>query len=107
MLISNRQSLKWGLCLGWIVLVSGWAVWEATHYSGLYRWLAEWQLTRFGRYALFWTAFGPVVLLAGPALSWMGKVGRRRHLAELAGGDHCARLLWLDPTTARPIHTSR
>lgn len=32
------------LAMIWIALLAIWAIWEYSHYSGLYRWLAEWQV---------------------------------------------------------------
>lgn len=76
-----RQSTRalW-FSIGWMLVVAAWAWWEYSHYSGLYRWLAEWQTARWGQYERVWTALLPALLLSAPALS----VLRRREQATQA-----------------------
>ncbi|MBC2776378.1 hypothetical protein [Parasphingopyxis marina] len=76
--MQQSRSLAYWLCIGWVVLVVLWVGWEAYSYSGLYRWLAEWQIERWGEYQQFWTALGPLVLLTMFPLSWIGRQERAR-----------------------------
>jgi hypothetical protein len=57
-----------GLSLAWIALVALYLGWGAIQERGLYRWLAELQLDRFGAYYPGWTFILPVLVLALPAL---------------------------------------
>lgn len=75
--MDNKKKFGFWFSLGWIALVSLWAWWEFSHYSGLYRWLAEWQIARWGGYEKAWTAIIPAIVLMAPALS----VLRRREQA--------------------------
>lgn len=75
--MDNKKKFGFWFSLGWIALVSLWAWWEFNHYSGLYRWLAEWQIARWGGYEKAWTAIIPAIVLMAPALS----VLRRREQA--------------------------
>ena len=70
----------------WVALVAGYWVWAAIDYSGLYRWLAEWQIARFGGYYPRATATLPALLMAGPALAYL----RRR--SETAQAEAAAQL---------------
>ncbi|MBL8651033.1 MAG: hypothetical protein JNL35_11615 [Sphingopyxis sp.] len=69
-----------------MALVAGWAWWEYSHYAGLYRWLAEWQIAKWGGYEQLWTALVPAFILTIPSL----RVLRERELlnqASLIAGD--------------------
>lgn len=82
----RHSSLRFWLALIWLALVAGWAWWEYSHYSGLYRWLAEWQIAKWGSYEQVWTALVPAFILAIPAF----RVLRERELlnqASLIAGD--------------------
>lgn len=82
----QNSSLRFWLALGWMALVIGWAWWEYSHYSGLYRWLAEWQIEKWGGYEKMWTAAIPAFILMIPAF----RVLRERELlnqASLIAGD--------------------
>jgi hypothetical protein len=52
----------------WVALVSGYWLWAAITFSGLYRWLAEWQSVQFGGYYERATAILPALLTAAPAI---------------------------------------
>lgn len=73
----QQSAVRLWLSFGWIAVVALWAWWEFSHYSGLYRWLAEWQIARWGGYEMAWTAIVPAIILMAPALS----VLRRREQA--------------------------
>ncbi|WP_411340476.1 hypothetical protein V6U71_00410 [Sphingopyxis sp. J-6] len=82
----QRSSLRFWFALAWMALVIGWAWWEYSHYSGLYRWLAEWQIAKWGGYEQVWTAAIPACILMIPAF----RVLRERELlnqASLIAGD--------------------
>jgi hypothetical protein len=82
----QTSSLRFWLALIWLALVAGWAWWEYSHFSGLYRWLAEWQIGKWGSYEQVWTALIPAFILAIPAF----RVLRERELlnqASLIAGD--------------------
>lgn len=55
----------------WIALVSGYILWGVVYDAGLYRWLAEQQIARFGAYYPKWTAILPALLLCAPALWYL------------------------------------
>lgn len=59
----------------WLVLVTAYSVWTLINYAGLFRWLAELQLDRFGGYSEKWTAILPGMLLAAPALWFIRRRG--------------------------------
>ena len=69
------------VCWLWVAVVAAYMVWGWTQYSGLFKWLAELQTERFGKYYPAMTAMIPGFLIAGPALSWLGKQSR----AAIAG----------------------
>ncbi|MBE1528680.1 hypothetical protein GGC65_003136 [Sphingopyxis sp. OAS728] len=73
----QQPAVRLWLSFGWIAIVTLWAWWEFSHYSGLYRWLAEWQTARWGSYEMAWTAIVPAIILMAPALSML----RRREQA--------------------------
>jgi hypothetical protein len=79
-IMPQQSRLAFWLSIGWMLLVALWAWWEYSHYSGLYRWLADWQTARWGQYERVWTALLPAFLLCAPALS----VLRRREQATQA-----------------------
>lgn len=66
----------------WIAVVIGYLAWGVVNYSGLYRWLAEWQVEQWGGYYRKWTAVLPGLLLCLPALLYIGWRGRLRQQAE-------------------------
>jgi hypothetical protein len=66
----------------WIAVVIGYLAWGVFTYSGLYRWLAEWQIAQWGGYYQKWTAALPGMLLCLPALFYIGYRGRLRQTAE-------------------------
>jgi hypothetical protein len=66
----------------WVAVVIGYVAWGAVEYEGLYRWLAEWQIAQWGGYYRKWTAVLPGVILAAPALSYIGYRARLRQAAE-------------------------
>jgi len=68
----------------WVAAVIGYMVWGAFAYAGLYRWLAEWQIDQWGGYYKKWTAALPGILLALPALAYIGHRTRLRQSAEAA-----------------------
>jgi hypothetical protein len=72
-------------CL-WVALVAGYWIWAAISFTGLYRWLAEWQVVQFGGYYERATAILPALLIAAPALVYL----RRR--AETAEAEAVAQL---------------
>lgn len=71
------------LCWLWIAVVAAYMIWGWTQYSGLFKWLAELQTARFGKYFPAMTAMIPGFVMAGSALSWLGKQSR----AAIAGQD--------------------
>lgn len=66
----------------WLVAVFGYMLWGAFEYQGLYRWLAEWQIQQWGGYYKKWTAALPGLILALPALGYIGLHARRLRAAE-------------------------
>lgn len=76
----NAQALLM-LSWFWLALVAAYSVWGVINYAGLFRWLAELQMERFGGYSEKATAILPGMLLAAPAL-WF--IGRRSRLASAA-----------------------
>lgn len=69
------------LSWGWIVLLGAYLIWGAVNQSGLYAWLAEQQVERFGGYYPKATVIFPWLILGGPAW-WL--VRRRAAEAEAA-----------------------
>ena len=55
----------------WVALVAAYWVWAAITFSGLYRWLAEWQIAQFGGYYERATATLPAILMAAPAIAYL------------------------------------
>lgn len=78
----GRRTFFLGLSWLWLVAVFGYMIWGAFEYHGLYRWLAEWQLAQWGGYYRKWTAILPGLILALPALAFIGLHTRRRQAAE-------------------------
>jgi hypothetical protein len=65
----KREGMIWLVLSGlWVTLVSAYWAWAAIAFSGLYRWLAEWQTAQFGGYYERATAIFPALLMAAPAL---------------------------------------
>ncbi len=77
----SRTKIVTALCWLWVAAVAVYMGWGAFSYSGLYRWLAELQHERWGVYYPELTAVVPGFLLAGPALSYLGRVSRARQAA--------------------------
>ncbi|RJF89499.1 hypothetical protein D3874_23085 [Oleomonas cavernae] len=66
----------------WVLVVAAYFAWGVYSYSGLYKMLAQWQIREWGSYQVGWTALVPGFLLAGPALSVLGRRARVREAAE-------------------------
>ena len=64
----SRSRVLLILSWAWVVVVVAYLGWGAVTYSGLYRWLADFQLARTGRYYSGLTALVPGFVLAAPAL---------------------------------------
>ncbi len=75
--MGGRSKALTALSGGWIVVVAAYLGWGAIQERGLYRWLVEQQLDRFGAYYPGWTFILPALLLALPALLHL----RRREAA--------------------------
>ena len=82
---SNRALLA--LCWVWVALVSAYLLWGLINEAGLYGWLADQQVRRWGSYSPKLTGLIPWLVLAGPALSYVGRHSRRRRALEEAAGD--------------------
>lgn len=83
-----RLALSWA----WIAIVAGYSLWSALAFAGLFRWAAEAQIARTGGYSEKWTAILPGLILAAPALWYIGRRGtadraaaRRDPSAEVPG----------------------
>jgi hypothetical protein len=59
------------LSIAWLIFVPAATLWQVITYSGLYRWLCEWQLAQGGEYEGLLTALVPAVLLIAPALLYL------------------------------------
>ncbi|MBA3942543.1 MAG: hypothetical protein C0520_15155 [Sphingopyxis sp.] len=70
-----------------MLAVGCWAWWEYSHYSGLYRRLAEWQIARWGSYERIWTGLLPALILAAPALSVLRRREQEQQMALADGAD--------------------
>ena len=73
------------LSILWVALVAGYWIWAAISFSGLYRWLAEWQIAQFGGYYERATATLPALLMAGPALTYLRR--RSQHAQAQAAAE--------------------
>ncbi|HTU11161.1 MAG TPA: hypothetical protein VMG08_09720 [Allosphingosinicella sp.] len=78
----GRHKLWIALSCLWLLVVFGYMLWGAFAYAGLYRWLAELQIAQWDGYYKKWTAILPGLLLAAPALAYLGWRGRLRQAAE-------------------------
>ncbi|HYD14585.1 MAG TPA: hypothetical protein VEC11_17190 [Allosphingosinicella sp.] len=78
----GRHKVFIALSLLWIVAVGGYMIWGAFNYSGLYRWLAEWQVEQWGGFYQKWTAALPALVLSLPAIAYLGHRSRLRQAAE-------------------------
>lgn len=78
----GRHKLFLALSYLWVVVVIGYLIWGAFEYTGLYRWLAEWQIEQWGGYYKKWTAALPGIVLCLPAIAYIGRHTRRRQAAE-------------------------
>lgn len=85
--MARPSALRFWLALGWLALVAGWAWWEYSHFSGLYRWLAEWQIAKWGGYEQVWTALVPAFILAIPAFRVLRERELRNQASLIAGDD--------------------
>ena len=85
---SNRTLLV--LCWIWVAIVSAYMVWGLINEAGLYGWAAEQQVQRWGSYSPKLTALVPWLVLAGPALSYIGRHSRRRRALEDLDADRGA-----------------
>lgn len=71
------------LCWAWIIFCATYLAFGYATYSGLYRWLAELQVSLVGRYVIALTGIVPFLLLTAPALSIL----RRDYLAARPDGE--------------------
>jgi hypothetical protein len=85
----------------WVALVAGYWGWAAITYSGLYRWLADWQVAQWGGYYERGTAILPALLMAAPALTYLrrrSEIAQAEAEAELgpavAEGRRIRRAVW-------------
>jgi hypothetical protein len=85
----------------WVSLVVGYWIWAVVNYSGLYRWLAEWQIAQFGGYYERATAILPALLMSGPALVYLRRRAENAQAeaaaqlgAEVAEGRRLRRSIW-------------
>ena len=83
----GRQRFFLALSYLWMAVVIGYMLWGAFNYTGLYRWLAEWQVEQWGGYYKKWTAALPAILLCLPAISWhrsrtRGAARRRKRMTR-------------------------
>jgi len=78
----GRHAILMILSCVWLLLVFGYMLWGAFTYAGLYRWAAELQVEQWGGYYKKWTAILPGLILALPALFYLGWRGRIRQVAE-------------------------
>jgi hypothetical protein len=78
----GRHKALMALSLLWIIAIGGYMIWGAFNYSGLYRWLAEWQIEQSGGYYKKWTAALPTLILSLPAIVYLGRRTRLRQAAE-------------------------
>lgn len=78
----GRQKLLTILCWLWVAVVIAYMAWGTFTYSGLYRWLAEWQVEQWGGYYQKWTAALPGIAMALPALAWLGHRSRMKRAQE-------------------------
>jgi hypothetical protein len=83
----QTSSLRFWLALAWLALVAGWAWWEYSHFSGLYRWLADWQIEKWGSYEQVWTALVPAFILTIPAFRVLRERERLNQASLIAGDD--------------------
>lgn len=65
--------------------------WQAIQFSGLFRWLAEWQIEHWGQYRTNLTLLIVGFTLSGPALHWLGVNERSRQKQEALLGDPAAK----------------
>lgn len=75
------------LCWAWIVFCAAFLGYGYATYSGLYRWLAELQVSLFGKYAIVLSGVLPVLILAFPAMA----IIRQDYLARDAGRPNAPR----------------
>jgi hypothetical protein len=78
----GRHKLFTVLSWLWLAVVVAYMAWATLAYEGLYRWLAEWQIAQWGGYYRKWTAGLPILVLALPALAWLGHRSRSRQARE-------------------------
>src|SRR3954467_15971729 len=58
---------------GRVAIVARHSLWSALAYAGLFRWAAEAQIARTGGYSEKWTTILPGIVLAAPALWYIGR----------------------------------
>jgi hypothetical protein len=81
---TGRHKLFLALSWLWLIAVVGYMAWATFAFEGLYRWLAEWQMAHWGQYYRKWTAALPILVMALPALAYLGHRGRLRRAGEAA-----------------------
>lgn len=76
--MEERQSNRGLLILAWAwaAAVTAYMAYSGLTYTGLYKWLADFQIGKWGQYYTAMTGLVPWFLLAGPALSYAGKQER-------------------------------
>ena len=79
-------AVQWAVALPFLALAAYW--WWT--YSGLYRWLAEWQIARWGRYGLAATFLFTFLLPALPVVLVLRVVYRR------SASDEASPASWAD-----------
>lgn len=88
--MAHSRPLPFWIAIAWVLLIAALSIWQVVAFTGWYRWLAEWQMAQFGKYETTLTAILPGMLLAGPALRYLGKRDRERQAADIAAGDPAA-----------------
>ncbi len=88
--MANSRPLLFWIAIGWVALIAALSIWQAAAFTGWYRLLAEWQMAQFGKYETTLTALLPGIILAGPALTYLGKRDREARAADIAAGDPAA-----------------
>jgi hypothetical protein len=89
----GRHKLFLALSWLWVIVAIGYMAWGTFTYSGLYRWLAEWQIEQWGGYYQKWTALLPGVLLCLPGLAYIGHRTRLRQAREASSPGAQARTM--------------
>lgn len=87
---SNRALLA--LCWIWMAIVVAYMVWGMINEAGLYGWLAEQQIERWGSYQEKLTVTLPTLILMGPAAWYLRRHSLRRQALAAADQDAGAAL---------------